>query len=240
MNVETMESSRRTMLATGLVAAVLASGVGGALLAKHLHESAVDAASVVPVAPVAPAASAPGELTGAAPTRAKRGGPAEKKPLPQNAAPEPAGAAPAVDAGAFAAPEVVVPPGHSPGYVAEDEQIGLVLRRWQEAQLSNDAGLVAESYAPMVDRYFLKSHVNREFVRANLLVQQARGISLRNYQLRHVVIGHVDEDDVEVHFSASFTVDSPGGVRTGDARTELKLHREEGDWKIVYERDYRG
>ena len=250
MNVGTMESPRRTRLAVGLVLLVLASGAGGMLVAAYVHggawtaESAVRAASATPARLAAPRASAPGRMVvPSSPEQddvAENGSAAGSKAAAEGATRPGVVRVPPAETSATAAPEVIVPAGHSPGYVAEDEEIGLVLRRWQEAQLSNDAGQVALSYAPMVDRYFLRSHVNREFVRANLLVQQARGISLRSYTLRHIEIGQVSGEDVEVHFLASFTVDSPEGERTGDARTELKLHREEGDWKIVYERDYRG
>ena len=51
---------------------------------------------------------------------------------------------------------------------------------------------------------------------------------------------HLKPDEVEVDYRANFVVSTPDKDRTGDAHTTLILKRLEGDWKIVYERDFKG
>ena len=126
----------------------------------------------------------------------------------------------------------------TPGSIAEDGQIQLVLKRWQTALLSNDAVQIAPSYAGSVERYFLETHVNRGYVQEYMTAQEERGWRLTSYNLKHVSIEHVSPDEVDVQFVASFDVNTPSGERTGRARTMLKLRQEDGDWKIFSERDY--
>ncbi len=224
---ETPALSRSPLLAVLLVCLVIASGFGGMLLAKHFHradmpvQASSDAGPALPVSPAAkPTLVEQAQPPSSGSTRGLRATVAAPE-IPAAADPSRGGPAPG-----------------SPGYITEDKQIGLVLRRWQTALLSNDAAQVAPSYATSVERYFLRTDVSRAYVRDYMQAEEERGTTLMTYDLRDTTIDHVSADEVEVRFVANFSVNAPKGMKTGSARTLLKLRREDGDWKIFFERDF--
>ena len=127
-----------------------------------------------------------------------------------------------------------------PGQITDDKEVSLALGRWQKAMLTNDSAEIAPSYAPHVNRFFLKTQVSRDFVRDYLERDEERGTRLTRYDLEDVTMRHLKPDEVEVDYRANFAVSTPDKDRTGDAHTTLILKRLEGDWKIVYERDFKG
>ncbi len=231
---ETPGLSRNPLLAVVLLCLVIASGVGGMLLAKHFHGADVPVRSSQARAALPRSAAAKPTLVGVTqPTS-----PVKMRDLrtDANASRGPApGGFPAESPAKGPAP---APAPGSPGYITEDRQIGLVLRRWQTALLSNDAAQVAPSYAASVERYFLRTDVSRAYVHDYMSKEETRGTTLMTYDLRDMTIEHVNADEVDVRFVANFSVNAPKGMRTGSARTLLKLRREDGDWKIFYERDF--
>ena len=227
MSSENPTNSRSALFTLALLVFVLASGVSGMLLARHFHRpsAAVEAPSPEVGTPVPQ--SRPSPLGMAAPEPSAPAGSSTRQAGGSSygsAAP-----APLLSAGELA---------HTSGYVEEDDEIQLVLHRWQQALLSNNAEQIAASYSTSIRRFFLQTDVNRGYVREYMKSEEARGSRLTSYQLQHVSIEHVGHNAVDVHFVASFAVDTPAGERTGNARTLLKLHREDGDWKIYFERDY--
>lgn len=226
--------TRSTIPTLGMIAVVVACGAGGMLLAKHFHQ---------------PEAALPQTVAVTAPTQSDapaRSAPAAGPTVPEPTASEAAGRGTSDRVSGSAPverPDTLPPalarvPGRTPGEVEEDGEVELALRRWQRGLLSNDAEKAAPSYATKVSRYFLRSDVSRAFVRDYMRGEQARGVRLVRYDLSQVSIDHVGHNAVDVHFVAAFTVKMPSGERTGGTRTLLKLHREDGDWKIYYERDY--
>ena len=222
MSVERPFLSRSNVLTLAMLFVVLAFGIGGMLLARHFHPSAMLGAAAVSGPPV----------------------PAHPSALPVTATPVVSGGVSRTGSGGEAQPAVantttppMATPG-TPGYEEEDAEIELVLRRWQKALLSNDAGRIAPSYAAQVERYFLQTDVNRAFVRSYLRTQEAHGSRLLAYDLKDISIAHVSGSEVDVRFAAGFVVSTPNGDTAGSARTLLKLRPEDGDWKIFFERDY--
>ena len=195
------------------------------LLARHFHQAAVVGAHPADLAAaVSPTGVFPLGIT-----------------APPSVAASPSSAPAEASSGSTA---TVVPsdtpdtPADTSGYVEENDEIQLVLHRWQQALLSNDAGQIAASYSTSVRRFFLQTDVDRGYVREYMKEEEARGSRLTRYELDHVSIEHVGHNAVDVHFVASFAVSAPAGEKSGNARTLLKLHREDGDWKIYFERDY--
>ncbi len=220
------------LLALGLVAFVMACGLGGMLFGRHIfHPNAAIAASntaagalgdgAVSVKPAPAPASVPTPASKAVPAADRSEAKLETR----------LDSMPVMARGADAG---------SAGAITEQREIGLALHRWQEALLSNDAKQIAPSYAAEVDRYFLRTNVDRAFVQSYMAKEEDRGSWLLAYELRDVSIERTGEAAAEVHFVASFTVSTAHGERTGHARTELKMRREDGDWKIFSERDFRG
>ena len=204
---------------------VCAAGAGGMMLARQFVRVPAPAQTDVASRDGAQGGAAPASVAAPALNAAVPAGGATATPATRPAVTRQTGATP-VDA-------------EKPGWITENEQIQLVLRRWQTALLSNDAAQVAPSYSASVERYFLQTGVSRNYVREYMRAEEARGLQLMSYDLRDVQIEHVSAGEVDVRFVAKFTVRTPNEERSGSARTLLKLRPEDGDWKIFYERDYR-
>ncbi len=252
MNTGEPAVSRNTWLAVGLVGFVVACGFGGMLVGRHiLHPNAAIAASTeAPPRSRLPSTEPlrnPGPLrTPQVQAHALPGVPVQFQAPPSAASQPPTRNsskpnAPAPNAAASNATTPTLPAnlGRSPGAVTEEKEIGLALHRWQEALLSNDARQIAPSYAAEVDRYFLRTHVKRSYIEHYMSQQEDRGAWLLAYELRDIAIESMSENVAEVQFIANFTVSTEHGDRSGTARTELKMRREQGDWKIYSERDFR-
>lgn len=221
VNREGPNRSRRSLLGAALVTAVFGCGAAGVLLARHvLHPAApVRAASGMGVAAAPPPAAMPavGPRLGPAPT-----------------APTPVPSPVTTTRGAAARPRE-----ETPGELTDEGEIRLALGRWQRALLSNDATQIAPSYAMEVDRYFLQTGVSRAWVLDYMERMEERGVRLTAYDLQNITIKHLAQGEAEVGFQAAFQFSTPSLDRKGNARTVLRLRREEGDWKIFYERDFR-
>ena len=224
-----------SLLATGLVGFVVACGFGGMFFGKHIlhtHAAVKEVAAAPDTEPTLDKGSAEPSRTATAKLNQPPGSAltsAVKSPqaAPTETAPEPAVTeSTAVDAGV-----------ESPGQVTEDKEIGLALQRWQNALLTNDSAQIAPSYAAHVNRYFLRTQVSRSYVRDYMERDEERGTRLTKYELHDMSIDHVKRDEVEVHFVANFAVSTPTDDKIGQTRTLLMLRREDGDWKIFYERD---
>lgn len=117
-----------------------------------------------------------------------------------------------------------------------DAPIYALLVQWRRALLSNDAAQIAPLYSATMDQYLLQTHVDRAFVRHYLEDEEARGLRLQDYTFGGLRFERNPDGTVGVHFVGSFRRDTPEGVDTGTARTELKLRKEDGEWKIASER----
>ena len=217
---------RSRVLAGGLVAGVALCGAAGVLLAKHngLRNDPVPAVKsagkeIEDAAMRKPAAMLPG--TKPAPSASFERGPETRV------------AKESVEGQASQAHTT------SEGSPGENAEVGLALSRWRTALLTNDASQIAPLYAAHVNRYFLQTQVDRAFVFHALAHEEERGLRLTQYELLNVTMKPVKNHEVQVDYRAIFTFSTPMRHRTGDARTTLILRQEEGDWKIVYERDFR-
>ena len=232
MNTGGRGTGRRAWLGAGLVILVAACGIGGMLVGRqYLHrDTTTRAARSIPESGSASPALTPSQSGAALP--AAHGDPALQDIVPiQSAASSAAPPSAAVSVPSSAA--------ETPGQITEDREVGLALRRWRTALLTNDSAQIAPSYAVHVNRFFLKTQVSRTFVRDYMERDEERGTRLTKYNLQDLAIRHVKPDEVEITFHADFAVSTPKTDRVGSARTTLMMRMEEGDWKIFYERDFK-
>lgn len=224
---------RNTLLAVALVGVVAACGAAGMFFSKEVSH----AATITPIAPPVSDSHAtrPDPLVL---EETSREHPVQPEAAP--ATPPALAETPSVVADASAAPPVSAgtSPDQTPGQITDDKEVSLALRRWQKAMLTNDSAEIAPSYAPHVDRFFLRTQVDRAFVRDYLERDEETGKRLTRYDMEGVSMKHLKGDEVQVDFHANFAVSTPEKDRTGNAKTSLILKRLEGDWKIVYERDF--
>lgn len=122
---------------------------------------------------------------------------------------------------------------------ADDGDILDMIDRWRSALLSNNSERIAPFYASRVDRYFLRANVDRGFVRRYMETEESRGSRLTAYSLGQIAMERQNDGTVELRFVADFSVSTPSGNRSGHARTTLRLRKEDGDWKIFSERDFK-
>lgn len=124
------------------------------------------------------------------------------------------------------------------------------LREFEQASEANDANVKAALYAEVVDRYFLKTHVTREFVYRDLLDWLSRGRLITRFRLTVLSSERSGEDTVQggreeageqrtllVRKEAAWI--AGGEKKTLSTRSQFILRRAGDGWKIVSERDYR-
>ena len=138
--------------------------------------------------------------------------------------------------GRVAAGQVQKPSAY--GEVSEDASADRLLRQFEKASVADDANLKSELYAQLVDRYFLKTHVTREFVYRDLLDWLSRGRLITSFRLTVLSTeGRGDERTLLVRKEASW-IDG-GSMRVLTTRSQFILRKIGSEWKIVSERDYK-
>lgn len=227
-------TGRSAWLGVGLVILVAACGIGGMLVGRqYLHrDTATRAARAIPESRSTSPAVVPSQSGTALPAGGVDSAPQVVVPVPTHRAASSA----APPSSALAVPSSAA---ETPGGITEDGEVGLALRRWRTALLTNDSAQIAPSYAVHVNRFFLKTQVSRTFVRDYMERDEEQGTRLTKYNLQDLAIRHVKPDEVEITFHADFAVSTPKTDRVGSARTTLMMRMEEGDWKIFYERDFK-
>jgi hypothetical protein len=112
------------------------------------------------------------------------------------------------------------------------------LEGWRVAMLSNDPVREADCYADHVDRYFLQTDVTRDYVLQYLQKMRARGDSTQNIGISRVTMSKNPDSTVEVHFVEDFQFVQSGEVKSGIVRTVLHFIKQNGDFKITFERQF--
>lgn len=125
------------------------------------------------------------------------------------------------------------------GEATRDESVDGFLRRFERASVGNDATVKADLYAEQMDRYFLKTHVTREFVYRDLLDWLSRGRLITSFRLTVLSDAGTGggERTLVVRKEASWM--DGGAMRVLVTRSQFILRRFGGEWKIVSERDYK-
>lgn len=122
--------------------------------------------------------------------------------------------------------------------VTRDASVEAFLREFERASELNDANVKSALYAEAVDRYFLRTHVTREFVYKDVLDWLSRGRLITRFRL--TVLGEEgggDERTLLVRKDAEWL--EGGAKREFMGRSQLVLRRVSGVWRIVGERDYK-
>ncbi len=123
--------------------------------------------------------------------------------------------------------------------VVGDAVVERFLREFVAASEANDADRKAALYAEAMDRYFLKTHVTREFVYRDVLDWLSKGRRITRFRLTLLsAAGTGDERTLVVLKEAEWM---KGEERLALAnRSQFVLRRVgEGAWLIVSERDFR-
>lgn len=105
---------------------------------------------------------------------------------------------------------------------------------------STDAAAQTSFYADHLDRYFLRTGVNRAFVLRDKQDFLRRGMRVRRFQLEDVEIQDETSASARVRLVKHYVVDRPEPGASGErsVHSELQLKKFGGAWKIVAERDF--
>ncbi len=129
-------------------------------------------------------------------------------------------------------------PSAAVGAVARDTSVDRFLREFEVASEANDANAKAALYAEEVDRYFLRTHVTRDFVYRDVLDWLVRGRLITRFRL--TVLSAEErggERTLLVRKDASWIAGQEKRVLS--TRSQLVLKRYGDGWQIVSERDYK-
>jgi len=122
--------------------------------------------------------------------------------------------------------------------MSQDASVEGFLRKFERASIGNDANVKAELYAEQMDRYFLKTHVTREFVYRDLLDWLSRGRLITSFRLT-VLSSEGDENERTLLVRKEAAWMDGGAMRTLATRSQFILRKVGSEWKIVSERDYK-
>ncbi|GAC1356629.1 MAG: hypothetical protein NVSMB3_02910 [Acidobacteriaceae bacterium] len=126
------------------------------------------------------------------------------------------------------------------GQTAHEANVRTWVDDWAEAMRSNDAAGQAFFYADPVDQYFLRSHVNKDYV----LRDKRSGIQARKpgftFAVENVVVETQTDTEAMVRLVKRYSIGSRSGAPSIRlVRSILKLRKVNGAWKIAEERDFR-
>ncbi len=132
-------------------------------------------------------------------------------------------------------PESVSPSSSS---YSADATIRDAVAKWRVALLSNNPDQQAEPYANFVERYFLATNWTNAQVKDYLTKLHSDG-DFAALSLSNVAVDTQSESAAEVHFTKDFTIWRKGVTTTAIVRSVLHFVRENGEWKVNYERDFK-
>jgi hypothetical protein len=119
-------------------------------------------------------------------------------------------------------------------------EVARALDSWAKAQESNDATLIANSYADRVDRYFLRQKVTNTFVHdymeAWLKDHDSRVIM---FKVKNAAIYNQTPAYVQLRLTKDVVVTDSKGAAEHLTPSELSLKKVAGEWKITSERDFK-
>lgn len=122
----------------------------------------------------------------------------------------------------------------------EEAQIREALQQWARAMALNDPQAETAAYAAHMQRYFLRTDVDRAFVEADKAAYLRRGNRTASFDLRDVRIENPTETTADVRLVKDVTWDqSASGATHKFIRSQLWMVRTDAGWKIAGERDFR-
>jgi hypothetical protein len=119
---------------------------------------------------------------------------------------------------------------------AENPSVLDALNEWRQALLSNDPDRQVKCYAPHLERYFLKSDVDRSFVFSDTMAQHEQGSLVVSLSIDQVKTTAESDAITDVDFVENVSFVRHGLPRSVTVHTFLKFAKTEGTWKIFYVR----
>lgn len=118
------------------------------------------------------------------------------------------------------------------------ETVNDTINSWLAATSDKDVEAQMRFYAPVLERYYLRSNYGRAAVRAEKARRFAQADSVQ-MSVSNPEITPEQEGRVRVRFRKQYEVTGAEGTQSGEVLQELVLVRSGNGWRIVSERDLR-
>ena len=114
------------------------------------------------------------------------------------------------------------------------------ISQWRQAVLTGDPGGEADCFSQNVERFYLATRVDREFVRQELekQVSKANGQAL-DVQIDELKANRIETDYAEINFLQTEKASLDGNPTLSTMHTYMHLIREQGVWKISFLRQFK-
>lgn len=156
----------------------------------------------------------------------------------ENAAPQPQAQAAPVPVAAGRPSPVPVTPAPPRALPGSDLDPAAMVTEWETAMRSRDAAAQAAFYADPVERYFLRHNVSQEQIQEDKQAAIDRRKGIWTVKLEQVKVTSANDTTAKARVIKHFMVREDGkGVSEWFVPSQLQLHRADGRWQIVSERD---
>jgi serine/threonine protein kinase len=116
--------------------------------------------------------------------------------------------------------------------------IRTLLSAWTESFKEKDLARQIECYAPVMETYFLRHNVSRDFVESNKSKAFTAIKEVRTFEIRDITIEFTPSSTATVKFRKKWdTVLGSGKTYSGEEIEQLQLANLDGGWKIVSEKE---
>lgn len=136
-----------------------------------------------------------------------------------------------------------IQPGPSPTETAVRDAVGT----WVQAFRSKDATALAGSYAPVVEKYFLRTNVSQGEIRQIEIQEFASMVEIRQYEINDIqvamlpdeyIVNGINYSRAKANFRKTWdTLDSDGKTFAGEEIEQLTFTSSPQGWKIVREEE---
>jgi hypothetical protein len=134
--------------------------------------------------------------------------------------------------------EIAVPASDSSSIAVNNDVIA-ALRRYASAMLANNPTLEAASYAPHVEKYYLKANVDNAFVEQDKQEFLDHGNRVTSLRLEDVIVDEQTTATASVRYVRDVTWENSSGSTHKLIRSLIHFQKFDDCWKIVYEQDFR-
>jgi hypothetical protein len=148
--------------------------------------------------------------------------------------------APVVASQPISAPTQTMPSSAQNALDNVDVEVSQALRVWTQAMLSNDPEQIANCYAAHVDRYFLKLDLDNAAVKGYMSEWGHGGTKrITGFSTKDTTFENETSTTAKIRLVKDMTITDSSGTSEHLIRSRLYLRRDNGQWKITSEQDFK-
>jgi len=121
-----------------------------------------------------------------------------------------------------------------------DVEVSQALCVWTQAMLSNDPEQIASCYSAHVDRYFLKLDLDNAAVKTYMSEWGQGGTKrITGFSTKDTTFENETSTTAKIRLVKDMTITDPSGTSEHLIRSRLYLRRDDGQWEITSEQDFK-